>query len=47
VAVVLALVFGLLGHFSETTVHVAGRTYQIDMYGLPHRVEPPASTTQP
>ncbi len=39
VACALALFFGLLGHFSETTVHFAGREYEIDMYGVPHSVE--------
>lgn len=39
VAVTLALFFGLLGHFSETTIEVAGKTVEIDMYGVPHFVE--------
>lgn len=39
VAVLLALVAGVVGHFSETTVRFAGRTYEIDMYGVPHLVE--------
>jgi len=37
-AVLAALALGLLGHFSETAVTIAGRTYQIDMYGVPHLV---------
>ena len=39
-AVVVAVVLGLLGHFSETTVNIAGRTFEIDMYGVPHLVQP-------
>ena len=39
VAIVLALFFGFLGHISETTVHLAGHAYEIDMYGVPHMVE--------
>jgi quinol-cytochrome oxidoreductase complex cytochrome b subunit len=39
VAVFLALLFGVLGHYSETTVHIAGKAYEIDMYGLPHAVQ--------
>ena len=35
-AVVLALIFGLLGYISETTFHLAGKTIEIDMYGWPH-----------
>jgi ubiquinol-cytochrome c reductase cytochrome b subunit len=33
---VLALVFGLLGHFSERTITFGGQQYQIDVYGVPH-----------
>jgi cytochrome b6 len=39
VAVLLAVFFGLLGHFSETKLTIGGRTYDIDMYGVPHAVE--------
>jgi quinol-cytochrome oxidoreductase complex cytochrome b subunit len=35
-AVVLALVFGILGYVSETTIRLAGQTIAIDMYGVPH-----------
>ncbi|TWT44183.1 Cytochrome bc complex cytochrome b subunit [Phycisphaerae bacterium RAS1] len=46
-AILLALVFGFLGHISETTVRVFGRTYEIDMYGIPHAMhEPPPSAGQ-
>lgn len=37
-AIVLAVGFGLLGHYSETTVRWGGKTYEIDMYGIPHAV---------
>ncbi len=36
-ALVLAVVFGVLGHFSETTVTWRGQKYHIDIYGVPHR----------
>ncbi len=36
-ALVLAIVFGVLGHFSETTVTWRGQKYHIDIYGVPHR----------
>ncbi len=42
VAVVLALGFGLLGHLSETTIHIAGQAIQFDVYGKPHLVDPSA-----
>ena len=35
-AIVLAVGFGVLGYLSETTIHIAGRTIEIDMYGIPH-----------
>jgi quinol-cytochrome oxidoreductase complex cytochrome b subunit len=38
-AVFAALVLGLLGYFSETTMTFGGQTYQIDVYGLPHRAK--------
>ncbi|MFQ5806145.1 MAG: cytochrome bc complex cytochrome b subunit [Phycisphaerae bacterium] len=38
VAVVLALFFGVLGHLSETTVTVGGKTFEFDMYGVPHAI---------
>jgi quinol-cytochrome oxidoreductase complex cytochrome b subunit len=43
-ALVLAIAFGVLGHFSETTVTWRGQKYHIDMYGVPHRAaeNPPA-----
>lgn len=37
-AILLALVFGVVGHLSERTISVAGRKFEIDMYGVPHRV---------
>ena len=42
IALVLALVFGLLGQLSERTITVRGRTYQIDIYGMPHAAAAPA-----
>jgi len=38
-AVVAAIFLGLLGHISETTMTLGGRTYEIDMYGVPHQAE--------
>jgi len=35
-AVALALFFGVLGHLSETSIHLAGRVIEFDMYGVPH-----------
>jgi quinol-cytochrome oxidoreductase complex cytochrome b subunit len=35
-AIVLALILGFLGHISETTIHIAGQAYQVDVYGVPH-----------
>lgn len=37
-AIVLALFFGILGHYSETTHTIWGTTIEIDMYGVPRRV---------
>ena len=39
-AVLLAVILGVLGHLSETTITLAGRTFQIDMYGVPHQAQP-------
>ncbi len=36
VAVFLALAFGLLGHLSETKVHVFGKCLEFDVYAVPH-----------
>jgi quinol-cytochrome oxidoreductase complex cytochrome b subunit len=38
VALLLAIVFGVLGHFSESTVTFRGQKYQFDVYAVPHRV---------
>ena len=35
-ALLLALVFGLLGHFSERNITFRGQQYHIDLYGVPH-----------
>ncbi len=39
IAVLLAIFFGILGHISETKITFGGRTYDIDMYGVPHAVD--------
>jgi quinol-cytochrome oxidoreductase complex cytochrome b subunit len=36
VALALAVLFGVVGHFSEGTIHFRGTTYHIDIYGVPH-----------
>lgn len=40
-ALVLAIVFGVIGHFSESTVTWRGQKYHIDIYGVPHKAVPP------
>jgi len=35
----LALVFGFLGHISERKITVMGRAYHVDLYGIPHPLE--------
>lgn len=35
-AIILAVFFGLLGHFSETTQTIGGLRVHFDMYGMPH-----------
>jgi quinol-cytochrome oxidoreductase complex cytochrome b subunit len=37
-AIVLALFFGVLGYVAETQRTFFGRTYEFDVYGVPHRV---------
>jgi ubiquinol-cytochrome c reductase cytochrome b subunit len=39
VALVLAVCFGVIGHFSEREVTIRGKRYHIDLYGRPHPVE--------
>lgn len=39
VAILLAVFFGLLGHFSEATVNIGGAHVHFDMYGVPHMVD--------
>ncbi|HUJ08894.1 MAG TPA: cytochrome bc complex cytochrome b subunit [Verrucomicrobiae bacterium] len=34
----LAILFGVLGHFSETTITWHEQRYQLDMYAVPHRL---------
>ena len=36
-ALVLAIVFGIIGHFSESTVTWRGQKHHFDIYGVPHR----------
>ena len=40
-ALVLAIVFGVIGHFSESAVTWRGQKYHIDIYGVPHRATEP------
>jgi len=50
VTLVLAIVFGVIGHFSETTITWQGQKYHIDMYGVPHKAvgeTQPAETEEP
>lgn len=35
---VLAILFGVIGHFSERNVTIRGRPYHIDMYGVPRQI---------
>lgn len=35
---ILAIVFGVIGHLSERDFTLGGRPYHIDMYGIPHRI---------
>jgi quinol-cytochrome oxidoreductase complex cytochrome b subunit len=37
-AIVLAVVFGVVGHLSESKVSFGGRQYHFDIYGVPHAV---------
>jgi ubiquinol-cytochrome c reductase cytochrome b subunit len=39
-ALLIALVFGVLGRLSETRQQFFGRTYEFDVYGVPRLVEP-------
>ncbi|MBI5395126.1 MAG: cytochrome bc complex cytochrome b subunit [Verrucomicrobia bacterium] len=39
VGLAIALVFGVLGYYSERTVTVGGKKYHLDMYCVPHAVE--------
>lgn len=36
----MAIFFGIVGHFSENNVTFMGQEYHIDLYGVPHRLEP-------
>ncbi|MCX6897086.1 MAG: cytochrome bc complex cytochrome b subunit [Verrucomicrobia bacterium] len=37
----LALVFGVIGHVSESSMTIWGKHYHFDLYGLPHAAAPP------
>ncbi|MCO6435938.1 MAG: cytochrome bc complex cytochrome b subunit [Phycisphaerae bacterium] len=37
-ALLAAVALGILGHYSETDVSIAGRRYHIDLLGRPHRI---------
>jgi ubiquinol-cytochrome c reductase cytochrome b subunit len=39
-ALALAIAFGALGHISESTLSFRGQNYEVDMYGVPHRIQP-------
>lgn len=38
-ALALTLALGVVGHLSESTVELFGKTWSFDMYGVPHAVE--------
>lgn len=38
-AIVLALFFGVLGYLSERTLHIGDMTIEIDMYGVPRKID--------
>ena len=45
--VVLSLIiFGLLGYLSETKKTILGKTYEFDIYGVPHAVSPETTAEQ-
>ena len=44
VGLALALVFGVIGHFSESSITFRGKHYHIDMYGKPHLLPDGAAT---
>jgi ubiquinol-cytochrome c reductase cytochrome b subunit len=37
--IALALIFGVIGHYSERTVTFQGKQYHLDMYGKPHLID--------
>jgi quinol-cytochrome oxidoreductase complex cytochrome b subunit len=39
-AILVVGLLGLLGHVSETTVHVLGQRYHFDLKGVPHKLGP-------
>ena len=38
-AVMLAVFFGIVGHFSESNIKIGSNIYHIDLYGIPHRLK--------
>ena len=38
-ALALSIALGVVGHLAESEVHLLGRTWSFDMYGVPHAVE--------
>jgi quinol-cytochrome oxidoreductase complex cytochrome b subunit len=38
-AILLAVVFGVIGHYSESKITFRGQLYHIDIYGVPHKSE--------
>jgi hypothetical protein len=41
--IVLTLFLGVLGYLSETRQTILGRTFEFDVYGVPHVIESAAS----
>jgi quinol-cytochrome oxidoreductase complex cytochrome b subunit len=38
VGLLLAIIFGIVGHFSESNIKFRGQPYHIDVYGVPHHL---------
>lgn len=39
IGLLLALIFGVVGHYSERNITWQGKKYHIDMYGVPHAIQ--------
>jgi len=37
--IIAALVLGIIGYLSNRTIHIFGKTYEISVKGVPHRIE--------